>query len=115
MILKICAMRLISDCPKPCSSPEPPVKTRERTSDMKYGRIPSRSIMFIAPFTNLGITLRTIRRVRIQQTQNVMLVFQERQEKKLYCLCCAIISRIGYCMHETMLRLTATSAELPQI
>ena len=46
----------------------PPVKTRERTSDMKYGRIPSRSIMFIAPFTNLGITLRTIRRVRTQQT-----------------------------------------------
>ena len=78
MILKICAMRLISDCPKPCSSPEPPVKTRERTSDMKYGRIPSRSIMFIAPFTNLGITLRTI---RIVLTQNMMLVFQERAEQ----------------------------------
>ena len=74
MILKICAMRLISDCPKPCSSPEPPVKTRERTSDMKYGRIPSRSIMFIAPFTNLGITLMTMRRVR---TQNMMLFFKK--------------------------------------
>ena len=45
--------------------------------------------MFIAPFTNLGVTLKTIRRVRIQQTQNKMLVFQERPEKKtlLYVLC----------------------------
>ena len=39
--------------PRELHSTLPDTVIRLRSRDMKYGRIPSKSIMFIAPFTNL--------------------------------------------------------------
>ena len=54
MIRNIWAILLISDWYFVCLSFSVPVTvTRDNTKDMKYGRIPRRSITFMTPFTNL--------------------------------------------------------------
>ena len=57
MILNIWAILLISDWYFVWSSFAVPVTvTRDTNNDMKYGRIPSKSITFITPLTNLWRT-----------------------------------------------------------